>query len=630
MQKPFFCILWMLASLLFSNPIFSQKKELKVKFGKISEEEMAMKSYAPDPDAGAVILFDKGEVKHDFSQERGFIQAFNRHLRVKIFKKEDYWLADQIIQFYRGQKFTDFKASTYNLENGKIIETEIEKAQVFDEKLIKNFSIRKFAMPAIREGSIFEIKYTLSNDDAVGLPDWEFQHPDVPTIWSEFEAEIPTFFEFKKTATGQVPFSLVKEEENLKNITFRFTDHGDRTVNIPTTDNIHCAYNAKYIHYLVENAPALQLEAFSASAHDYLTQIKFQISAVYSTNFIPTTGNDYKIINGTAKVFNESWQGLGHDMHEEWLSAYLESGKFTDEEADKITAGKATAVEKTAAIYAHIGQNFQVKKHDYITKSQSLKSLTEGHRGTATDLNLLCINMLRHSKVNAWPVLVSTRKHGMVLPWNVTPFAFDRVLTAFENEEKQVMLIDASAWPNPLGLLPIEDLNGEGLILKSKDEAGWIPLQNKIPNRDAVVVDLNLTTEGVLTGSMIFSESGFQATDFREKMATSDGKSVVAEKFKGLLANGKMADLTLENAENKQETTLKGTFSLESKSFINAAGGKIYLQPALGLGDQFSGPIARVRKPVAHCCAERCEFCCRWGIGCHRSRRRRRRICRFR
>ena len=49
---------------LFAHPVFAQKKELKVKFGKISKEELDMKAYPADPVAPAVVLFDKAYLNH--------------------------------------------------------------------------------------------------------------------------------------------------------------------------------------------------------------------------------------------------------------------------------------------------------------------------------------------------------------------------------------------------------------------------------------------------------------------------------------------------------------------------------------------------------------------------------------
>jgi hypothetical protein len=47
----------------------------------------------------------------------------------------------------------DIKGLTYNIENGKVIETKLEKDNIFTEQLTKQISVKKVSMPAVKEGS---------------------------------------------------------------------------------------------------------------------------------------------------------------------------------------------------------------------------------------------------------------------------------------------------------------------------------------------------------------------------------------------------------------------------------------------------------------------------------------------
>jgi len=60
----------------------------KVKYGKPTEEELQMKTYALDTTAEAVILYDEGSsiVNYDVSKSR-FMLEFERFVRVKILKQ---------------------------------------------------------------------------------------------------------------------------------------------------------------------------------------------------------------------------------------------------------------------------------------------------------------------------------------------------------------------------------------------------------------------------------------------------------------------------------------------------------------------------------------------------------------
>ena len=73
----------------------------KIKFGKISDEELNMKVYAPDTSAAAVILYDDGSssVNYDVSLNR-FILTFERFLRIKILKESGKEWGNHTISLY--------------------------------------------------------------------------------------------------------------------------------------------------------------------------------------------------------------------------------------------------------------------------------------------------------------------------------------------------------------------------------------------------------------------------------------------------------------------------------------------------------------------------------------------------
>ena len=59
----------------------------KVRFEKVSEEELAMKTYSNDTTAEAVILYDDGSSYVKYEVEKGFVLTFERFVRIKILKQ---------------------------------------------------------------------------------------------------------------------------------------------------------------------------------------------------------------------------------------------------------------------------------------------------------------------------------------------------------------------------------------------------------------------------------------------------------------------------------------------------------------------------------------------------------------
>ncbi len=570
---------------LFNSFLFAQKKELKTKFGKISEAEINMTSYKEDPAAMAVILFDKGTLSHRYDNNNGFSMVYERHTRIKIFNREALSLADVYAFHHKSEKVGEIKATAYNLENGKIVESELKKDNIFVEKLTKNQFLTKFTIPGVKEGSIIEYTYTMTNQGGVGmglLDSWVFQKVGVPTIWSEFSASIPSFVLFKKMSQGWVPFSLAEEE--LSNLTENITyiDRGEG-VGTSTTRNIKLEYTANKMHFIQENVPSLKTEPYVNSPRDYVSRIDFDIQAVYKTDFIPS-GTTYKMVNTTPTEYNRSWSSLGKDLLEDVYEDFLESEKHTASTAKECTAGQATKAEKIAAVYGHIGKNYQVKDLDYIWKTQTIDALVKDRVGTPTDLNLLFINMLRRAGMNAWPVMISTTEHGRVMPFRISTDEFNRVIAAVQGEDSTLALVDMAGYPNPVGLLAAEDLNSEGLLLRAADDIQWIPLQNKVSVKTAVIANFNLLETGEIKGNATYMESGYGAVAGRMAIRDKGAEDMVKQRFKDWFADGNLTNVKADKADSWHEPNLKTEFTFETTGMANASGNKLYLTPMIGLG----------------------------------------------
>src|SRR5689334_15493548 len=126
--------LFIIVFMVISLAAFSQKSP--VKFGDIPMSDLTMTSYAPDTSASAVVLMDFGKA---WVSVHGVLALnFERHVRIKILKKTGLDAADVQEYLYHDEsseeKITNFKATTYNLENGQVVETKVEKTGIFKEK----------------------------------------------------------------------------------------------------------------------------------------------------------------------------------------------------------------------------------------------------------------------------------------------------------------------------------------------------------------------------------------------------------------------------------------------------------------------------------------------------------------
>ncbi|HEY0610774.1 MAG TPA: DUF3857 domain-containing protein, partial [Chitinophaga sp.] len=201
----------------------------KIKFGRISPEDFQKTSYDLDTGAHAVILADIGS--SEFEAEQSYFRlVYKRHRRVKILDKTGYDAATEELYLRkfgsnREDKVSGLKAATYNLENGKVVETELESKSVFTEALDENFIRKKFTLPAVKEGSIIEYSYTIYSPSTYYLKAWSFQG-EYPCLWSEYTVGIPEFFDYIFIAQGYHKFESKTREDVRKSFTFRFEKEG--------------------------------------------------------------------------------------------------------------------------------------------------------------------------------------------------------------------------------------------------------------------------------------------------------------------------------------------------------------------------------------------------------------------
>src|SRR5688572_15632315 len=112
------------------------------KFGKVTLEDLNTKVYGIDSNANAVVLSDINNTMIDGNSKGWFSTYIKRHRVVHILNKNGYDEANVEIPLYSDgsseEKLDNIKAITYNLENGKMVESKLEKSAIFKEKVSAN------------------------------------------------------------------------------------------------------------------------------------------------------------------------------------------------------------------------------------------------------------------------------------------------------------------------------------------------------------------------------------------------------------------------------------------------------------------------------------------------------------
>ncbi len=512
-----------------------------VKFGVFQPEDLKMTVYDKDPSAAAVILTDYGHAEMQVLST-SIRLYFTRHVRIKILNKEGFEWADAAMPLYKSgsaeERVIKFKGSTFNVENGKLVETDVSKDNMFKEKFNRNINLQKFTFPNVKEGSILEYTYTISSEFLFNFPNWQFQSK-IPTRHSEYWAVIPEFCVFQKYMQGYLPVNYEVKKSNGSD----FVANGH--------------------HWTMTDVPAFKSEPYMTSEEDYMAKINFAIS------HISFPGQPVIEIMG-------SWEKLAKVLLEdEDFGKVVTGGGFLKKEVEGVIAGISDPKAKVAAIYNYVKNTIEWNGVEDIY-ADNLKQVIETKKGTAADINLLLASMLRKADIDVDMVLLSTRDHGFVRQSYPMAKQFNYTIVRAKVGDT-FLLLDATEKYLPMSILPQRCLNGEGLLV-SKTNTGWVNLESKGKARTVVDSDFAVDASGTLLGKIHYSLDGYDASASRKRFF-KDGEEEFFKNFK----SSKIWEINsslYENAKDIEKPAVQ-KYDVSIPSHASVAGSQIYLNPFL-------------------------------------------------
>lgn len=517
----------------------SSAQKSPAKFGVIPMDDLKMTKYEKDTTAEAVVLLDYGDAAMAFYTSTVKLN-FERHVRIKILNKEGLNWADVAIPLYKsgnsGENVTGFKASTWNLENGRLVETEVSKSSMFKEKVNKYWDQQKFTFPNVREGSILEYTYTISSEFIFNFPDWKFQYT-IPVRHSEFWALIPDFCVYQKYMQGY------------------------ETVGYDVKPKSTADYLAQAHHWVAKDMPAFVAEPYMTCDDDYISQIKFAVSHL---NF---PGRPSIEIMG-------SWNKLVSNLNEsEMFGKAITGNGFLKKIVEEITAGLTDDKAKVKAIYNYVKSNVAYSGvEDYY--ADNLKKVLENKKGSSGDINILLASMLDKANIKTDMILLSTRDHGFIRQAYPMSKQMNYVVVRVTLPDSQPLL-DATEKYLPMEFLPERCLNGEGLIV-SKINRGWVNLETKGKAKKVTSAELLLEADGAIKGKVDYALHGYDANDCRREYF-KDGEEKHFQELQAQLG-WEISQAILENATDIEKPAIQ-KHQVVIPSHASVAGDQIYMNP---------------------------------------------------
>jgi hypothetical protein len=535
---------------------FSQKREL----GEVTIEELKEKRHPLDTSAVAAVIFEKGKTYFEYKQGEGFKTITETDVKIKIYKKEGFDWANKTIAYYVGGQDDESvmvsKAVTYNLVDGKIEKTKLKSEGEFVEKRTKNTNLKKIQMPNVKEGSIVEYRYTIQSVYTGTLPKWSFQG-EIPVAYSEYKLSIPEYYNYNAHRKGFFPVSEVRGGAKGK-ITFQngsFNGVGKYE---------EMDYNLNTILHKAENVPALKDESHVNNIDNYTSSVEYELA---STQFY----------NAPFKVYSTNWDAVTKNIYDnpDFGNQLNKTGYF-ENDLKTLLAGITDKNEKIGIIFNFVKSRMTWNKSNSYACDKGVVSAYNEKSGNSADINLMLISMLRYAGIDASPIILSTRSNGIAL--YPSRSAFNHVIAGIEGVES-ITLLDATSKNTLPDILPINDLNWVGRIIRKDGTSAQIDLASGILSREATNVMGTLTSTGEISGMVKKQQMDYNAFLFREK----DGKlaqEAYLEDLEKDLNNSEVSGYVIDNKTDLSKPVVE-TYSFNNNNSAEVIGNKIFFSPLL-------------------------------------------------
>lgn len=501
MKTALIWILLLLGCQGFAQQTATDSFKPSMKYGKPSEEELAMTTYAPDTSATAVVLYSKCEVRYDLLANN-FRILYNYEVKIKVLKSEGASYADIRIPYYSNESnavitlkesISQLDASAYNMEGGEMVRTKMKRDLVFTERINKQYMQLKFSIPAVREGTVFEYKYQLSSDLYYSINLWEAQR-DIPVIFTQYDITIPEYFKFNLDMRGPHPMASKDETSSL---TFLLSLPGGQT------EMLSC--NGRHMIFTGEHLPALRPDNYVWCANDYMSSVYFELRGV------DFPGSFYR-------SFTHTWEEIDQMLlQDEDFGAMLKMrNPYRDEMASLSLDQLPDRQNRIAAIYTFLKQKISWNGQ-YGLYGNEVKKAVKNGTGSNADINFILMSMLRDAQIPCYPAVMSRKDRG-ILPYSYPSIQkLNTFIVGIADTDSTLVFLDGSVINGYMNTLPPVLMVNRARLISETAGGRWMNLSKLGKNQIRATVRAQIHPDGQITGDRNAVYMGQYAANLRRR-----------------------------------------------------------------------------------------------------------------
>ncbi len=521
-------------------------QEYSFKYGKISGDELRMTSYAPDPDAEAVFIYDDTYIHYVFANS---IQLeLERSVKIKILKDEGTHWGDVEILYHNRQAYREsiskLNAAAYNLVDGKVVKTPLKKQQIFTEEVSETTQRMKFSIPEVRAGTVIEYRYRLTSDFIGSIPDVNVQY-SIPVVRSSTVVTIPEYFTHHVQSRGYVSLPIERTSDNEP-----FIGAGGESYSV-----------TKYICD-IEGVPALKKEPHVWHMADFRGGIEFEI------NGINIPGQIYE-------DFTTTWGKVFENLQRSEFGRYLNIRNPYRNEVAAIVAGTDNPLQRIHEILKLVQSRIKWDNVYRLIPARSPHSAANEGRGDSGSINFILAAALRDAGFQPQVILLNPRSYGR-LPMTHATSIIGTFILRVPLENNSMVYLDATNPHADINTLPTDLLVDRARIYGMNDTAtGWIDISSIAPSMVFSQISARLTEEGTLECTETDTETYQSAYSLSSRYASSGSHEAFVEKYE------QESDISISELTVEGLNSAKAVMKLSFTKNVDTAGGLVYLCPTV-------------------------------------------------
>ncbi|GAA4279725.1 DUF3857 domain-containing protein [Gaetbulibacter aestuarii] len=506
-----------------------------IKFGAISKEELTETEYLQDKSANAAILYRNRNTYYDMDTGNMITEV---HQRIKIYNKEGFGYATVKLKLFKLESEKEtvgrLKAYTYNLEGNKIVETKLDKDQIFQNEISFYYNSYSFSMPNVKEGSVLEYRYTITSP-FFSVDEFKFQY-DIPVKKLEARLKTPKQVTFRETVKG------------FLNVYSRPGDgYGEN----------------KVLEYSLDHIPALKEEEYVDNMDNYRSGVMFEAVSI-------------EIPGRLYRNFATSWKdvaktiGSSHDYENE-----LDKTRSFDDELDALLEGVVKPEDKMKLLFKYVKEHITWNGMDGRGFFNGIKKALKEKKGNAGDINLTLVAMLRYAGIDANPVVISTKDNFMPLFPTVNRLNY---VLAYARVNDKPYFMDATNEFSDINILPVKDYNWQGVLIDNPN-LKWdlVPIQQPKKSVEQYLLSATLNEDGTMEGKFNSRYLNHGAYLKRQELKNEDMDSYIASR-EAELGNIEIEEYNIENTD-KYEGYVSESFNFYLDRGAESMNNKLFINP---------------------------------------------------